>query len=210
MRGPARATPCSRTGGWSGGGLCRSCICAPSASAARTRSRGRRLGGRPHPRRGGRLRAGGEGGGARPRRRGGERRTRPRGDAGVRAQPLRGRRDGQIRNALFRRERQPLSPRRHRPPAPSPPARRPAAQVDPTSWPSTRATRRCARPALWLVGIHAEGTGKLQRGKGGVWRLPPAFDGVRRSPVPRFTVPTWLPERLPPPAWNGAARSSAW
>ena len=29
---------------------------------------------------------------------------------------------------------------------------------------------------------------KLHRGKGGVWRLPPAFDGARRSPVPRFTV----------------------
>ena len=31
---------------------------------------------------------------------------------------------------------------------------------------------------------------KLHRGKGGVWRLPPAFDGARRSPVPRFTVLT--------------------
>ena len=31
---------------------------------------------------------------------------------------------------------------------------------------------------------------KLRQGKGGVWRLPPAFDGARRSPVPRFTVLT--------------------
>ena len=31
---------------------------------------------------------------------------------------------------------------------------------------------------------------KLVRGRGGVWRLPPAFDGARRSPVPRFTVLT--------------------
>lgn len=31
---------------------------------------------------------------------------------------------------------------------------------------------------------------KLRRGKGGVWRIPPAFDGCQRSPVPRFTVLT--------------------
>jgi len=29
---------------------------------------------------------------------------------------------------------------------------------------------------------------KLRAGKGGVWRLPPAFDGNKRSPLPRFTV----------------------
>jgi site-specific DNA-methyltransferase (adenine-specific) len=29
---------------------------------------------------------------------------------------------------------------------------------------------------------------KLRKGKGGVWRLPPSFDGCTRSPVPRFTV----------------------
>jgi len=29
---------------------------------------------------------------------------------------------------------------------------------------------------------------KLQAGKGGVWRLPPSFDGHKRSPVPRFTT----------------------
>jgi len=31
---------------------------------------------------------------------------------------------------------------------------------------------------------------KLRRGRGGVWRLPPAFDGCQRSPVPRFTILT--------------------
>jgi DNA modification methylase len=31
-------------------------------------------------------------------------------------------------------------------------------------------------------------TRKLRRGRGGVWRIPPAFDGRRRSPLPRFTV----------------------
>lgn len=29
---------------------------------------------------------------------------------------------------------------------------------------------------------------KLRSGKGGVWRIPPSFDGSRRSPLPRFTV----------------------
>lgn len=31
---------------------------------------------------------------------------------------------------------------------------------------------------------------KLRAGKGGVWRIPPSFDGVVRSPLPRFTVLT--------------------
>ena len=31
---------------------------------------------------------------------------------------------------------------------------------------------------------------KLRRGRGGVWRLPPSFDGCERTPVPRFTVLT--------------------
>jgi len=30
--------------------------------------------------------------------------------------------------------------------------------------------------------------GKLRRGKGGIWRIPPSFDGHVRSPLPRFTV----------------------
>ena len=29
---------------------------------------------------------------------------------------------------------------------------------------------------------------KLRAGRGGVWRLPPSFDGNRRAPLPRFTV----------------------
>ena len=29
---------------------------------------------------------------------------------------------------------------------------------------------------------------KLRAGKGGIWRIPPAFDGHRRAPLPRFTV----------------------
>jgi DNA modification methylase len=31
---------------------------------------------------------------------------------------------------------------------------------------------------------------KLRRGRGGIWRIPPSFDGCKRSPVPRFTVLT--------------------
>lgn len=29
---------------------------------------------------------------------------------------------------------------------------------------------------------------KLRNGKGGVWRIPPSFDGCKRGPLPRFTV----------------------
>lgn len=31
---------------------------------------------------------------------------------------------------------------------------------------------------------------KLRAGQGGVWRIPPSFDGHRRSPLPRFTIMT--------------------
>ena len=31
---------------------------------------------------------------------------------------------------------------------------------------------------------------KLRAGRGGVWRIPPAYDGCERSPLPRFTVLT--------------------
>lgn len=31
---------------------------------------------------------------------------------------------------------------------------------------------------------------KLRAGKGGVWRIPPSFDGNRRAPLPRFTTMT--------------------
>lgn len=36
---------------------------------------------------------------------------------------------------------------------------------------------------------HAEQS-KLRRGVGGVWRIPPSFDGCKRSPLPRFTTLT--------------------
>ena len=31
---------------------------------------------------------------------------------------------------------------------------------------------------------------KLRNGRGGVWRIPPSFDGCKRNPLPRFTVLT--------------------
>ena len=31
---------------------------------------------------------------------------------------------------------------------------------------------------------------KLRDGKGGVWRIPPSFDGHKRAPLPRFTIMT--------------------
>jgi site-specific DNA-methyltransferase (adenine-specific) len=31
---------------------------------------------------------------------------------------------------------------------------------------------------------------KLRNGNGGVWRIPPSFDGCKRRPLPRFTVLT--------------------
>lgn len=40
-------------------------------------------------------------------------------------------------------------------------------------------------------GLHeytAKEQDKLRAGKGGIWRIPPSFDGHRRSPLPRFTV----------------------
>lgn len=43
-------------------------------------------------------------------------------------------------------------------------------------------------PPYGLVEYTSKQQRKLRRGKGGVWRVPPAFDGYQRSPVPRFTT----------------------
>lgn len=43
-------------------------------------------------------------------------------------------------------------------------------------------------PPYGLQEYSEEQQEKLRMGKGGVWRIPPSFDGVRRSPLPRFTV----------------------
>ena len=72
---------------------------------------------------------------------------------------------------------------------------------------SERATYICADVFKWVAdlpahSIHAVVTdppygiieyddknhAKLRNGRGGVWRIPPTFDGANRKPVPRFTV----------------------
>ncbi|MDE0006285.1 MAG: site-specific DNA-methyltransferase [Rhodospirillaceae bacterium] len=43
-------------------------------------------------------------------------------------------------------------------------------------------------PPYGLVEYSEKEQRKLRDGKGGVWRIPPSFDGHRRSPLPRFTT----------------------
>lgn len=43
-------------------------------------------------------------------------------------------------------------------------------------------------PPYGLVEYSDKELTKRRNGKGGVWRIPPAFDGCERAPVPRFTV----------------------
>lgn len=45
-------------------------------------------------------------------------------------------------------------------------------------------------PPYGLVEYEDKDHAKLRAGRGGVWRIPPSFDGVQRSPLPRFTVLT--------------------
>jgi len=43
-------------------------------------------------------------------------------------------------------------------------------------------------PPYGLVEYSEKEQAKLRNGRGGVWRIPPSFDGHRRAPLPRFTV----------------------
>ena len=43
-------------------------------------------------------------------------------------------------------------------------------------------------PPYGLVEYTTEQQTKLRQGRGGVWRTPPSFDGLQRSPLPRFTT----------------------
>ena len=43
-------------------------------------------------------------------------------------------------------------------------------------------------PPYGLVEYSDVEQSKLRQGKGGIWRIPPSFDGSKRSPLPRFTV----------------------
>ncbi|CAA0093332.1 Uncharacterised protein [Starkeya nomas] len=43
-------------------------------------------------------------------------------------------------------------------------------------------------PPYGLIEYSSEEQVKLLEGRGGIWRVPPSFDGHRRAPLPRFTV----------------------
>jgi len=43
-------------------------------------------------------------------------------------------------------------------------------------------------PPYGLIEYSDAEQSKLRAGKGGVWRIPPSFDGSKRAPLPRFTV----------------------
>jgi site-specific DNA-methyltransferase (adenine-specific) len=45
-------------------------------------------------------------------------------------------------------------------------------------------------PPYGLVEYEEKNHAKLRSGRGGIWRIPPSFDGAQRAPVPRFTVLT--------------------
>jgi site-specific DNA-methyltransferase (adenine-specific) len=45
-------------------------------------------------------------------------------------------------------------------------------------------------PPYGIVEYTGKQQAKLRSGRGGVWRIPPSFDGHIRSPLPRFTVLT--------------------
>lgn len=43
-------------------------------------------------------------------------------------------------------------------------------------------------PPYGVIEYEEKNHKKLRAGRGGVWRIPPSFDGVKRRPLPRFTV----------------------
>jgi site-specific DNA-methyltransferase (adenine-specific) len=66
--------------------------------------------------------------------------------------------------------------------------------ADALDWMQGRAPRSVhaivTDPPYGLLEYSDEQQAKLRRGRGGVWRIPPSFDGQRRAPLPRFTVLT--------------------
>lgn len=62
------------------------------------------------------------------------------------------------------------------------------------AWLSQRAERSVhavvTDPPYGLLEYTADQKAKLRAGRGGVWRIPPSYDGHLRSPLPRFTVLT--------------------
>jgi hypothetical protein len=45
-------------------------------------------------------------------------------------------------------------------------------------------------PPYGFVEYQEDNLDQLESGRGGVWRIPPALNGINRAPVPRFTVLT--------------------
>ena len=43
-------------------------------------------------------------------------------------------------------------------------------------------------PPYGLLEYRPQELAKMKNGRGGVWRIPPAYDGAKRRPLPRFTV----------------------
>lgn len=56
------------------------------------------------------------------------------------------------------------------------------------AWPTSSVHAVVTDPPYGLNEYSDEQQEKLRNGRGGIWRIPPAFDGVKRSPLPRFTV----------------------
>jgi len=48
----------------------------------------------------------------------------------------------------------------------------------------------CTDPPYGIVEFSELEVAKLRSGKGGIWRLPPKFDGKERRPLPRFSILT--------------------
>jgi hypothetical protein len=80
--------------------------------------------------------------------------------------------------------------------------------ADAFAWPAT--APECSveavvtDPPYGLLEYTDEQLKKRKNGKGGIWRIPPSFDGCRRSPLPRFTVLNRDDHgrvRLLPPPW---------
>ena len=92
----------------------------------------------------------------------------------------------------------PVLPSTSLPPGLSPNPRRrntaSAVQADCIEWLAQQPRRSIhavvTDPPYGLVEYTAAEQRKLRAGRGGVWRIPPSFDGAKRSPLPRFTVLT--------------------
>ena len=65
-------------------------------------------------------------------------------------------------------------------------------QADALGWlaeiPSSSIHAIVTDPPYGLIEYEDKDHKKLKSGRGGVWRIPPSFDGANRRPLPRFTV----------------------